>query len=307
MNFEQFKSVIGSLQDARSRRDVRGGRPSVSDDLNDEEDEDDVDEDIAAAAEVSEEEYRAYVLSVYDQLRGKKSSVSVSDVLGWDQVKEILSEGLVEKSELEELLSKWGKKTGKGGEASLDFESFYGFMQEMDEILEYEDDAEDDEDEEEDDGEEGDDEEITDEEMREMFDEVRGKRSGVSVKAFKKWDEVSGMVADGEVTMSAIDDELKRLGVSKADGVLSFDQFSDMVRYLYKISMSAGDEAGEKEALSAEVVSRPLVENDEEDDGGDEDEEVSEEDYRAYAQEEFDQLRGKKSSVSVSDVLGWDQ
>ena len=53
MNFEQFKSVIGSLQDARSRRDVRGGRPSVSDDLNDEEDEDDVDEDIAAAAEVS--------------------------------------------------------------------------------------------------------------------------------------------------------------------------------------------------------------------------------------------------------------
>ena len=63
-------------------------------------------------------------------------------------------------------------------------------------------------------------------EMKEIYDELKGSSSILTVEDFKSWGDLLDMIEDGSFDMKVLDDTLSKVGVTD---VLEFDQFEEVL------------------------------------------------------------------------------
>ena len=269
MNFEQFFKLVTSLdeiaQEAQQKLDDESDDDEDVDTKEDEDDEDD-DEDLEEVAR-----------ELFDELRGKDKKVSVAAFMAWEDVKDMIKDGLLTKDEIKEIVSGVA-----GDKKQLDFEQFYDIVSQLDELAEGGDEEDDITDDENDD-ESMEEDELTEEDLKEMakelFDELRGKDKKVSIAAFMAWGDVKDMIEDGLLTKDEIKEIVSEVAGDKKQ--LDFDQFYDIVSQLDEIAEDAEDD---------------LTDDEDED-------ELTEEDLKEVAKELFDELRGKDKKVSIAAFM----
>ena len=125
------------------------------DDLFEEDDEEDeVPKNEEATVEVEEEEEEEELKPAFQSISDKDGMVTKAAIREWDEVQNLLEEGLLGDDELEELWKKTATQTDQ-----LDWQGFVKFNAELDDLFEFEDEDDDDEEEDDDDEEEEEEEE----------------------------------------------------------------------------------------------------------------------------------------------------
>ena len=125
------------------------------DDLFEEDDEEDeVPKNEEATVEVEEEEEEEELKPAFQSISDKDGMVTKAAIREWDEVQNLLEEGLLGDDELEELWKKTATQTDQ-----LDWQGFVKFNAELDDLFEFEDEDDDDEEEDDDDDEEEEEEE----------------------------------------------------------------------------------------------------------------------------------------------------
>ena len=235
----------------------------------DEEGDDDEDENIymegeelgGDGEEMTPEELAEMTKDLFDTLRGNKKTVSVKTFLAWDDVQDMQSEGLLDDETLDALLLEVGTK-GRNGELTYDqFALLIQMLEETatalgDNMLDGEDsdeqpnatsvskpmaDATDNDDEDGGDGLlEGLDQDGVEEIVKEIYADLKGKSNSLSIKDFKKWEDVSELLAEGVLKESTLDLLISEVGVSNVkSGTLSFEQFWQLVNLLEEAADAA--------------------------------------------------------------------
>lgn len=237
--------------------------------------------------DLSAEEMEEMMRETFDELKSPKTGkLSVKKFLAWDTIQE----SLVDESLSQEVVDTIIKKVC-GDAKDLSFEQFLECMNELEEAVA---DADDDGDVTDSSEDEATDEEL-EAEYKELFDELKSKKSGkVAVDVFLKWDGVQGLIEDEEITAAGVKEVLAGLGVGKD---MDFTQFKDAFNAIEKV-VEEDDEGGEYEDEGDDVDEATI-----EEDGDDAvDEAQLEAEYAAL----FDELKSKKTKkVAVSSFLGW--
>ena len=286
IDFEHFVELINQLDELSDE----------TEDVYDEADEDD--EDVEDDA--NEEDLKEVAKELFDELRGKDKKVSVSAFMAWEDIKDMIKDGLLTKEEIKEMVSEVA-----GDKKQLDFDQFYDIVSQLDEIAEGAEDQNEDED------------ELTEEDLKEMakelFDELRGKDKKVSVSAFMASEDIKDMIEDGLLNLQQMKEMVSEVAGDKKQ--LDFDQFYDIVSQLDEIAEVAEDDLmdedddvqaepsekgfGGKAALSSKSV--PLSEQngafDEDDESEGDFEDMSAEEVDEMLREVFDELKGKKGKT----------
>ena len=324
LDFDQFYDIVSQLDEIAE---------DAEDDLTDDEDED----------ELTEEDLKEVAKELFDELRGKDKKVSIAAFMASEDVKDMIEDGLLTKEQMKEMVSEVA-----GDKKQLDFEQFYDIVSQLDEIAEGaedEDDLTDDEAEvqveslestkgfgsktalsskpipltaqnsasDEDDEFDGDfedmSEEDVDEMLREVFDELKGKKGKtLTMKAFKKWEDIEEMLGTGIIDVQTIDDLAEKVGVKKG-GDISYEQFKALVELLDEVA--GEDDDSEEMSPTDERINDDdeRIELDSNDIGGDgtgEDDEMTAEEIESMMKDIFNTLRGSKKTVSVATFLTWD-
>ena len=211
--------------------------------------------------EMTPEELAEMTKDLFDTLRGNKKTVSVKTFLAWDDVQDMQSEGLLDDETLDALLSEVGTK-GRDGELTYDqFALLIQMLEETaaalgDNMLDGEDGDEppnaasvsksmvEDADKDDEDGGdgllEGLDQDGVEEIVREIYADLKGKSDALSVKDFKKWEDVSELLAEGVLQEKTLDVLISEVGVSNVKtGTLSFEQFWQLVNLLEEAADAA--------------------------------------------------------------------
>jgi hypothetical protein len=232
---------------------------------------------------VSAEEEREIIDDLFNELRGKKDTLSVAALKEWDDVKELIQDGVLSTDDVDAIVKESGiKKT-------VDSEQFYNFVK----LIDKKSGEEDLEDADVDvsalgdlDSVDGLHDEAFAEVSKELYDELRGKAEKVTVAALKKWKDVTDMFADGTLTEAALDAAIAQVGAKKS---LTFDQFCELIRVV-------DDLIGTADAAADDTT-------EEEEEG--EEEELSEEEQREIISELFDEIRGNKNTIPASSLKEW--
>lgn len=174
--------------------------------------------------EVSEEENREFMEGIFLTLGkdSKSKTIKVSEFMAWDELKDMMSDGLLDTETVQALLAEVGVD-GSDKSAIMDFESFYNAVTMLDETLEAMDGI---------DVEDGVEEEAEtampstttavsgtptsggadlgeDEEMdafaKEIFTELSAGKPQLNIDAFKKWEQVSELLGDSLVAENTVD------------------------------------------------------------------------------------------------------
>ena len=302
---------------------------------------DDDGEDVEGSA--NEEDLKEVAKELFDELRGKDKKVSIAAFMAWEDVKDMIEDGLLTKEQMKEMVSEVA-----GDKKQLDFEQFYDIVSQLDEIAEGaedEDDLTDDEAEvqveslestkgfgsktalsskpipltaqngasDEDDEFDGDFEDMSEEEvdemLREVFDELKGKKGKtLTMKAFKKWEDIEEMLGTGIIDVQTIDDLAEKVGVKKG-GDISYEQFKALVELLDEVAGEDDDSeemSPTDERINDEDERIELDSNDIGGDGAGEDDEMTAEEIESMMKDIFNTLRGSKKTVSVATFLTWD-
>ena len=309
-DFEGFCQVVNLIDDSASAsveateggRDFFGAEDDELVDLSG-------DEMVFDGAALSPEELDEYAREVFDQMRGDKNTVSLKTFMQWSDLKEMISEGILDKETVDILSQEVG--TGKGGEMS--FEQFKELLRMVDEaaaafvdvnageevgeedVDSMDEDDEDDEDEEDD---EDDGEDLSPEELeamaQELFDELKGKNGKVTIKVLKAWEGISDVVESGELTMAEVDAALKEVGAARE---LDFKQFSNLMDILDgSLAVDEDDGEDEKEDATPKGFGTPSAKAQQVLDDAD-----------TLAKEIFDELRGKRTTLSLKTFRAWDE
>ena len=265
LTLEQFSTAFTTLQDQLEGTD--------------ESDEEEEEED-----EQSDEEL---MREAFDELKDAKTKkVSAKAFTEWEEIAELVSEGLLTKDGVRDAI----KAAGVGKDMSFEqFSTVFSALQ--DQIDENQEEA--DEDDEADTNYEGEDEEEDDEQsdeelMREAFDELKdAKTKKVSAKAFTEWEEIADLIKEGYLTKDSVKDALKAASVSND---MSFEQFSAVFSTLQD-KIDAKEEAASKGTTSADT-------DDEEDD----DDDMS---YEEELETAFNTLKGKDGKVPKKSFQQW--
>ena len=159
---------------------------------------------------------------------------------------------------------------------------------------------------------EGDFEDMSDEEvdemLREVFAELKGKNKGLTMKAFKKWEDIEEMLSAKIIDAATIDSLAEKVGVKKGSDI-AYEQFKALVELLD--DFAGEDDDSEEMSASDERMGddEERVEIDEDEVGGDgsgEDEEMTPEEIEEMTRDLFDTLKGNKKTLSVKTFLSWD-
>ena len=160
---------------------------------------------------------------------------------------------------------------------------------------------------------EGDFEDMSDEEvdgmLREVFLELKGKKGkSLTMKAFKKWEDIEEMLSTGIIDIETIDSLAEKVGVKKG-GDIAYEQFKALVEMLDEVA--GEDDDAEDMSPSDERINDDdeRVELDSDDigsDGSGEEDEMTPEEIEEMTRDLFDTLRGSKKTLSVATFLSWD-
>jgi Ca2+-binding EF-hand superfamily protein len=331
LTFEQFVSVVRKLDEAEEVDDEE-------DEEEEEEEEGDEELDLDFDGEnMTPGENEEMLRILFNTINGKKKTMPMKTFLAWDDVKDMQKEGVLDKETLDIFLEEVGVKKG----AELTQDQFVALVTMMDENMRAvaggaaEDDnapgatlgeGEDDESS----------PEIDSEELeavaREIYDELRGKSKALSVKAFRKWEEVQEAVKAGILSENTLDVLVKEVA-SPGATELTFDEFQQLVGLLDQVAdaalgATAEDSSGLKGQPSSSSSSSSVPakakgkgkgkqqaqeeDEDEEDDTVfemDEDDldEPTPEELEAFAKEIFDELKSAKTNkVTIKAFKAWE-
>ena len=219
------------------------------------------------AVEDSEEAYIEDMKMIYDELKGNaKNGLSIEKYKQWEEYEVMENDGVTDDFILQEVLMANGVT-----KQFLTFDQFKAVTEELqnnyDDIDESGDDNDDDDaitatasskdiidDEDEDDENENneEDEQSYEDALQEAFNELKGKDGKVTVKAFKEWEEVKGMLDDGLVTDELISNVLVTAEVK--GNKMSFDEFVEVLEELQ--DMADGDDEEVSSADTTRVIDR---------------------------------------------------
>jgi hypothetical protein len=215
---------------------------------------------------------------LYDELRGSKEQLSVAAMKGWEDIKDLVKDGLVSQKDVDKVIADVA-----GAQKQVAFEEFYAIVSRLEDMAyeaagEEEEDADDDDEEEGKAGEEDEydeDEDVDEADLRadaqELFDGLRGSAKTVPVSAIATIPDVQDLLADGLLTK----EELNSL-VADVNGkakTLAFNEFFRVIAAIDAIADRA--DANDEETM------------------------------REVAQELYDDLRGSKDQVSLSAFKSW--
>lgn len=259
--------------------------------------------------EVSEEENREFMEGVFLTLgkKGGSRSITVNEFMAWDELKDMLSDGLLDTETVSALLAEVGIDTGDK-KAKMDFDMFYTVVTMLDETLEAMDGIDMDNLEDDDDISvpiadsalvestaesisevnyaEG--EEDMDAFAKEVFTELAAGKDSLSVDEFKKWEQVSELLENSLVAENTVEVIINE--ICEGRQVMTFDEFNEIVDLL--------DQAAE-----AKHEGHWTDEEEEEE----EEDMMSEAELEAAAREIFDELKNSKTNkVSIKKFKAWE-
>jgi hypothetical protein len=298
LDFEQFYSVVTQLDE-------------IAEDSIEEGDDDDMDD---------EEELQEYATELFDELRGKDKKVSVAAIMKMEDVTQLIKDKLMTKEQISEIVSE-----AADGKKQLDFEQFYEVVTQLADVGIDSDEGVDDleviptakgfgsntaEDADDDESFEDMNDEEVDEMLQEVFGELKGKSKALSMKAFKKWEDIVEMIDTGVIDEKTVDSLASKVGCEKGKD-LSYPQFKALVELLDEV---AGEDEDDSEEMSPRDSEREgdaedRIELDEDEisgDGSEDEEEMTPEEVEEMTRDLFDTLRGPKKSLSVATFLSWD-
>lgn len=202
INFEQFSQIIDEVDESAS-----------------EEMEDDEEEDIDSN-EIDDEET---IRELFDALKGKANTVPVKTFLVYDELLNMVKEGLLTNDDIADML----KNVGATKSGDLNYEQFAELVRVIQDKSsenagENDDDKADNEDMS---GEE------RDEAIRELFDELRGKSAKCRVSSLLQWEELKQLMEEGLVTEQNIDEFLGEIKAKRSDSI-DYEQFAKFVDIL---------------------------------------------------------------------------
>ena len=315
---EQIKDILSMASDGKKNLDFEQFYSVVT--KLDEIAEDSIEEGDEGDDELDEEELQEYAMELFNELRGKDKKVSVAAIMAWDDVKEMIKEKVMSKEEIMEIVSE-----AAGGKKQLDFEQFYEVVTQLEDFAAGSDEGADDlevtpttkgfgskntEDVEDDESFEDMNDEEVDEMLQEVFEELKGKSKALSMKAFKKWEDIVEMIDSGIIDEKTVDSLASKVGCEKGKD-LSYPQFKALVELLDEV---AGEDEDDSEEMSPRDSEREgdaedRIELDEDEisgDGSEDEEEMTPEEVEEMTRDLFDTLRGPKKSLSVATFLSWD-
>lgn len=313
ISFEQFVALVRTLDEAE---EVEVEEEEDENDTVDEELEIDFDDE-----KMTPEENEEMLKMLFDTLRGNKKTVSMKTFMAWDDVQDMLKEGVLDQETLNIFVSEVGLKKG----ADLTQEQFIALVTMLDENMRAM--AEGDNDagmEEKDDDEPNFDSEELEAVAQEIFDELRGKSKALPIKSFRKWEEVQEALKAGILSENTLDVLIREVAAPKSTE-LSFDEFKQLVELLDQVAdaaMGASSEdtsieskalpgsAAKKAGSAAAAKVSQAIDEDEDDDmvyEVDEEGEPTPEQLEAFAREIFDELKSAKSNkVTVKAFKAWE-
>jgi len=319
MKFEQFVAIIENLQNAMDLETNPSSfsappptTPAVT-------------LGVSTSEEYDDEELREVALEAFTELAKGSSDVSSTDLLAWNDVKEIIDEGILSIDQVKAMIPSSGK---------LDFEAFYNLICALDEAVVNAtddkpmdldsiigvDDDDDNDDENTDtelllddiDFEQGSDdvvdmlsagvdddlEEELDEAVREVFDELRGSEDKVSPKTFRQWGDISSMIDEGILTENDLDEAIRLVAGAK-NRRLNFEQFSSLVYTLDDLAVSDDDNDETDDEIDDTTVDINNIE--------DEEDALSDDEFLEVTEGVFEELSSSNNNeyVTISSLLEW--
>ena len=306
LDLDQFLHVVDQLQellngDSATVEPPQHKRPPPSALINDGDDDDD-------------EELRQVAHEAFDELRGSASAVSVTAFTQWEDVQEMIAEGIITSAQVKKLV----------GRQDLDFEAFYRAITSLDEMVHRADtpsydarsatttavdvaaslDNDDDDDDmsgvmdDEEDGLEVNEEFL--EAVQEIFDELRGKDVKLSPKNLVLWKDITDMMTKGLLSQTDLDNSIRKVTGAK-NRRLDVEQFGEFILLLDEI---AGQGLMQEDRLDDDD------DDDDDDDHDDDDEEMSgmsDDEFNDVANDLFTEMitaeqasDGQKSSEMLS-------
>jgi len=316
---EELEEKLVEASSDKKRSTITNSAKSVSAPIDEEEEEEEEDGD---EAEISEEDLQEIAKEVYDELRGKSKTLSMKSFKAWEEVQVLLNSDVLKPETLDLLINEVCDPNAKG----ISLAEFTQLVELLDEAAAafYGEDGEK-QGEEEEGGEE--DDEPTAEELeaitREIFDELKSaKTDEVTVKKFKAWEGLKEVLDNGELSKGALEAAIAKADPKKT-GKLSFTQFQlllDEVQEVLDASFDEDDEDDvdeeEDKKVIAEVVPsgkgfgrapEPVVAESAKKKKGGAPPPTSAEENEALevATEIFDELRGRKKTLSVKTFKEW--
>lgn len=316
LTLEQFRDFVDILQDVLDGIDV-----GDNDDDDEDEGEDKVanikksnadarDSSAAKASPSSKEsegdadDFDSLIREIFDELRGKEKVIPVAAFKAWDEISEMISSKMITMNKVDDLLKEVGVKK------SIDFDQFSKLVEILDDLASEHDESSapsstqkasssaqekkpsnsammDDKNDDDDDDEDQSDEfaEI----YREVFDELSGGKPTVSISKFKAWEDIQEMISSKIITSDILEKTIKESGAGKT---IDFDQFVKIVENLDQFVSGDEDSSNDNSGTSS---TKETAEN----------EEIDEE-FKEYAKEMFDSLRGNLAEVPVKAFKAWE-
>eukprot|EP01041_Mallomonas_annulata_P012805 gene12805-26999_t len=250
--------------------------------------------------EMSEEQEMELKKEIFDGLRGKSKTVSVKKFIAWEDVQDMMKDGIIDIEDINEAV----KEVGADKSGELSFEQFSELLDKFSR-----------------------DEEMTPEEelelQQELFNELRGKSKTLSVKKFMEWDDITDGLSEGYLSKEFIDTAMKQAGIISKE--ITFEQFSKVVNTLNEGENDDDNDNNEtfdegkevKNAASsidfkgfgATPTAKPNSKSNDNNNNEEEEEEMgemTEEQEMEIKRNLFNEMRGKSQTVSVRKFMAWE-
>ena len=201
----------------------------------------------------------------------------------------------------------YGKEgTSKLGKTEVDFNKFAQMIEEIDKIAGI--DMVEDEEDEEEDGEI----ELSEEEVAEIFDELKDNSGKVSLKTFFAWDAVTDAVSEGSISKEKLNELIDSVcgaqgAAKKSSTKLDLDQFSALTSKVYKEISGEGDiiDVEGSDVSKSDRTSAEEAEQEDEDDD-DDDSDIDSDNDDEVLEMVYDDLKDKDGKLSLKTFLAWE-
>ena len=297
----QFISIVSQLEETMesSALDLAETGDDDEEEDSDAEEDDDDDDDVLDDTLLRE---------TFEELRGKKKAVTIQAFKDMDDIKDMLEAEYITAAELGSIIDTvYGKEgTSKLGKTEVDFNKFAQMIEEIDKIAGI--DMVEDEEDEEEDGEI----ELSEEEVAEIFDELKDNSGKVSLKTFFAWDAVTDAVSEGSISKEKLNELIDSVcgaqgAAKKSSTKLDLDQFSALTSKVYKEISGEGDiiDVEGSDVSKSDRTSAEEAEQEDEDDD-DDDSDIDSDNDDEVLEMVYDDLKDKDGKLSLKTFLAWE-
>ena len=244
-------------------------------------------QDEEGVSALTDEEFDEMAQEIFTTLKGKSKKVSMKKFLAWEDLKDMIDDGLVSKEQIELFA------TQIGASDYLTFDQFKQIFNKIDEVtsdLDYQDNNT---------VASLDDQAKTSDslEISEIYDELK-RGSKLTIEEFMNWEDVTDIINLGIVKRESILRMLHDVGAEKD---LTLNQFIQLFQLIENSMRDANEGVGDLIEKNDERVDDQL------DVGREDEDEPSSEELDKMAQEIFDSLKGKrKSVVTTKKLMKWE-